>query len=1678
MSPFWRPLAITAVALLPLPAFAAVQHPNLERGFGAGKAYVVGDIDHVNAFNGNLILTIPIGATYHVGGSLSYGLSLVYNGKAWDWFQDIGGLSRAMAPWDSNAGFAWQLHFGKLIRPEATERNDTGLWIYLSPDGGEHSFLPSLHQREASTPGVFYTRDGSYLRLKVVSPTVTTVEFPDGVKHTFEKMGKVEHWLTRMEDAFGNFMTVTYPNGATSSEWLVGDSTGRSHRFILVDKMLDQRVVKFVSKVELAGFGESKATYTFSYQSAELDRPVPHDPLTGYAKRTWFPLLINVGQPDGSAWEMPVDFYSRLENEPGISGQLVKLRLPTRGMIAWTYSRWRFPTDNVPDPDGIPQPGAFIELTPGVATRRTLTAGGSEIGKWTYTSQLLGVPGFPTFKPVTKTTTVVDPLGHRSVHYFGAFRGNGVPASNLAEAWHYGLPFSVLETDGEGRFVSKKIYAAGQETPSRVDWLRYESDLTSGGNTSGENVRVASSRSDWDGRSKKETLSDFDGLGRYRHRSLTGDYRTDAGGPGNWRNDFTNWNPGSGSYPGSFTPPATGSRWILGTFSEQWEEESWGKRTREYLFDELGFLTRERARHQVSGDRHEQDSLRVATRNAAGEIIAEDYFGGYFHQIGTGGLASLALPAAAAASFEMTYEYGQLKTRRYKDAGFYLADRSIDRNTGYPKSAKDIAGIEASYSYDTMGRQTWIKPAAGHDAWVEMRYEPAGAGAAKAYVFERPNNSPNGLLRESQGSFDDFGRLKREARNTSAGWINRDHAFDAAGNASAVSEWQSGTPSFWTNFQNYDPFGRAESIVAPDGKVLSIDYHGDWGVQRWFYVGTSRSADGTIVERQSASAEDFDILGRTWRFQELDENGSLNLDAYYRYTSGSNLAHVKVLAPNGNSQQRFFTFDARGFLTAEWHPETGEFLYSEVDARGHANRKQHLASGLDMGFSYDSYERLLKVRDRTRQADLKVWVYGTSSSAGNWSLGKVEKATHYNRRRNPFATSETWIDVPIEETFVYGGRGGRVSSRTMKLNNYYTFTQGATWGPLGELTQETYPRCNAGFACADLAAARVQSYGYDRGDLTGIPGWGSLSYHDNGMLAAANHSNGVIDAIDKDPWQMPRPRNIRIGGTAGSAELGVHSYDGGGNLVQLKPGAGARTFQDVTDPPPDFAPVSGAILESFFLYDAYGRLRTWNDRSGKSQDFDFDAFGNLIKITDFDGLHPPTSRNFAVSQTTNQLTALVAYDRRGNLTHRGLGSTTETYQWDLFDQLGAQNVPAVTHLYTADGERVWTLRFNSASRQLDETFTLRGLGNQVMTVYRHQANSLTGLDQWTWEEDYIYRGSQLLAKATSKAAPFDKVHFTLDHLGTPRVATGSHGFPVEGYHYLPFGEQHGGTMGSSERMRYTGHEKDQNASGTVDDLDYMHARYSSPNLGRFLSPDPQLGRIAAPQSWNRYSYAANNPMNFTDPTGEYVTSCAQDDADCNKNAAAFEAARQKLLESGDSKFVAAAEAYGNPGTENGVTVHFENPGSSANGKTAVDAIGLPDESMAMVATVTINPGLQGAVLLGTVAHEGAHLSNGRAFVDTIKLDKATNSFVYDISKNLTVYDLEMQAFRLTHEAHVRWGKPGGSISWPCNGCVLGKASMKSPEVDLAIQKILLNDPENYYSATKAEPGPRQFPEWK
>jgi len=54
---------------------------------------------------------------------------------------------------------------------------------------------------------------------------------------------------------------------------------------------------------------------------------------------------------------------------------------------------------------------------------------------------------------------------------------------------------------------------------------------------------------------------------------------------------------------------------------------------------------------------------------------------------------------------------------------------------------------------------------------------------------------------------------------------------------------------------------------------------------------------------------------------------------------------------------------------------------------------------------------------------------------------------------------------------------------------------------------------------------------------------------------------------------------------------------------------------------------------------------------------------------------------------------------------------------------------------------------------------------------------------------------------------------------------------------------------------------------TTTNTDLTMNRVTSPNLGRWHSPDPIAGNPTNPQSWNMYAYVANNPTTSIDPLG-------------------------------------------------------------------------------------------------------------------------------------------------------------------------------------------------------------------
>jgi RHS repeat-associated protein len=98
---------------------------------------------------------------------------------------------------------------------------------------------------------------------------------------------------------------------------------------------------------------------------------------------------------------------------------------------------------------------------------------------------------------------------------------------------------------------------------------------------------------------------------------------------------------------------------------------------------------------------------------------------------------------------------------------------------------------------------------------------------------------------------------------------------------------------------------------------------------------------------------------------------------------------------------------------------------------------------------------------------------------------------------------------------------------------------------------------------------------------------------------------------------------------------------------------------------------------------------------------------------------------------------------------------------------------------------------------------------------------------------------------------------------------------VARHDFLPFGEEIGAGTGMRTsgqgfgvtdkiRHRYGLTERDDSTG-----LDHTWWRKYENTSGRWTSPDPYLGSmtLANPQSFNRYAYVQNDPLNFVDPSG-------------------------------------------------------------------------------------------------------------------------------------------------------------------------------------------------------------------
>lgn len=125
----------------------------------------------------------------------------------------------------------------------------------------------------------------------------------------------------------------------------------------------------------------------------------------------------------------------------------------------------------------------------------------------------------------------------------------------------------------------------------------------------------------------------------------------------------------------------------------------------------------------------------------------------------------------------------------------------------------------------------------------------------------------------------------------------------------------------------------------------------------------------------------------------------------------------------------------------------------------------------------------------------------------------------------------------------------------------------------------------------------------------------------------------------------------------------------------------------------------------------------------------------------------------------------------------------------------------------------------------------------------------------------------LLFPAAAHAQQETIEYYGQDVIGSIRMVFHPDGTVAARQDYEPFGRPLF-TVSAMPKEGFGSQEKDSETNQA-----YFHARMSSDSIGRFSTPDPVQVGVTEPQRWNRYAYALNNPVRYTDWTGMNANSC-------------------------------------------------------------------------------------------------------------------------------------------------------------------------------------------------------------
>lgn len=769
--------------------------------------------------------------------------------------------------------------------------------------------------------------------------------------------------------------------------------------------------------------------------------------------------------------------------------------------------------------------------------------------------------------------------------------------------------------------------------------------------------------------------------------------------------------------------------------------------------------------------------------------------------------------------------------------GFKLTSSTVYDGYGRATDVTDPRGIVTHTAYDALDRATS----------VTLNYCPAGntnpncSGSATlpdqnvvtSYVFDLAGNRTQVINPRSIVEFTAFDALHRATSTT-----------EDCQSVPAPPSTSCGTQSSDQNVLSSQSFDQAGDILTTTDSlgrvnVFAYDPLGRKASETINCLGTGGLCNGGVTSGQNLTTSwQYDAQGEL--LKETRPRQCTSAAPCYNgasITDGLNLA--TAYAYDGLFRLVKVTEDANrsGPVTTYTYDPSGNRL-SQTDGNG---------SGHTTTYTIDNLGRTTKVTDANANVvqtnyDAAGEVVSTVDARGKTnantldSAGRLTGVSYFNAAGNP-----------LSQSFGYDNDGNRtsfsdtdVAQTTVSydhLNRVSTVTAPSPYGT----TSYSYFMDGAVNTIAD--ANGTTTFGEDGLGRTAsmvtplIAGTTGYNYDAAGRLTSRTEANGIVTTVTYTGADQLASKTEVAGSTTLASWTNV-SYD-------LDQNRTAETLSYYAgNPYPD-----AQAGTSTYLYDTLDQLSQATLPSIAAKSYGYDPAHNLTN-------NAGTSQSFNSNESLHTACAVTfTPDADGNLNQ---DCSSVALSWNSLSQLEKYG-SSETYTYDALG-RLTTLT-NGANVT---KFVYQGISGRVIQEL-NSANAVVRSYAWDSSRQlYVQSGGNTYYQISDPHG--DNV--------TWAIATGLVGTE----HFDPWGNPTYTPSGTTMPFGFQGGAGSWTDAATS--FVSMGVRWDYPKISEFLSSDPAAGTADArtPMSGLRWAYAANDPIEVTDPTG-FGGTCVHDASD-------------------------------------------------------------------------------------------------------------------------------------------------------------------------------------------------------